>query len=47
MSDEEVEEWLRLTRDGGVLDESEVNPLIDDAEEIKRILTSIVKSSRD
>ena len=37
--------WLRLTRDGKVLPESEVNPLIDDIEEIKRILTSIVKSS--
>jgi four helix bundle protein len=37
--------WLRLTRDGKVLSESEVASLINDIEEIKRILTSIVKSS--
>ena len=37
--------WLRLTRDGHVLPEKEVAPLIDNIEEIKRILTSIVKSS--
>ena len=37
--------WLRLTRDGKVLAESEVAPLIDDIMEIKKILTSIVKSS--
>ena len=37
--------WLRLTQDGKVLSESEVNPLIDDIMEIKRILTSIMKSS--
>lgn len=37
--------WLRLTRDGRVLPESEVNPLIDDTDQIKRILTSIVKST--
>ena len=37
--------WLRLTRDGKVLSENEVDPLIKDIEEIKRILTSIVKSS--
>ena len=39
--------WLRLTRDGDVLEEDKVNPLIDDIEELKRILTSIVKSSSD
>jgi four helix bundle protein len=37
--------WLRLTRDGKVLPVAQVAPLIDDAEEIIRILTSIVKSS--
>lgn len=37
--------WLRLTRDGEVLSESELQPLIDDIVEIKKILTSIVKSS--
>lgn len=39
--------WLRLTRDGKVLAGGEVEPLIDDIMEIKRILTSIVKSSSD
>ena len=37
--------WLRLTKDGKVLPESDVIPLIDDIIEIKKILTSIVKSS--
>ena len=39
--------WLRLTRDGKVIAESEVTLLIDDIMEIKKILTSIVKSSSD
>jgi four helix bundle protein len=37
--------WLRLTRDGKVLGESDLATLIDDVETLKRILTSIVKSS--
>ena len=37
--------WLRLTRDGNVLPKAQVAPLIDDSEELIRILTSIVKSS--
>lgn len=37
--------WLRLTRDGNVLPANQINPMIDDIESIKRILTSIVKSS--
>lgn len=37
--------WLRLTRDGNVLPAAQIAPLIDDIEEIKRLLTSIVKSS--
>ena len=37
--------WLRLTRDGKVLPEVKINPLIQDIEAIKRIHTSIVKSS--
>jgi len=37
--------WLRLTRDGKVLDSVTVTPLIDEIEAIKRILTSIVKSA--
>jgi four helix bundle protein len=41
----ETHYWLRLTRDGKVLDSRDVNPLIDEIETIKRILTSIVKSA--
>jgi four helix bundle protein len=41
----ETHYWLRLTRDGNVLDRSSFSPLIDEIETIKRILTSIVKSS--
>ena len=41
----ETHYWLRLTRDGQVLDRDRVKPLIDEIEAIKRILTSIVKSS--
>ena len=37
--------WLRLTRDGQVLPESQIAPLIDDVQVIIRLLTSIVKSS--
>jgi four helix bundle protein len=37
--------WLRLTCDGNVVDSATVRPLIDEIEAIKRILTSIVKSS--
>ena len=37
--------WLRLTRDGKVLPLAQVAPLIEDADEIIRLLTSIVKSS--
>jgi four helix bundle protein len=41
----ETHYWLRLTRDGQVLDRDRLKPLIDEIETIKRILTSIVKSS--
>jgi four helix bundle protein len=41
----ETHYWLRLTRDGKLLDPAMVSPLIDEIEAIKRILTSIVKSS--
>jgi four helix bundle protein len=37
--------WLRLTRDGNILSTEQVQPHIDEIETIKRILTSIVKSS--
>ena len=37
--------WLRLTRDGSVLSGDQVNPLIEEIESIKRLLTAIVKSS--
>jgi four helix bundle protein len=41
----ETHYWLRLTRDGRILEAELVNPLINEIEAIKRILTSIVKSS--
>ena len=41
----EAHYWLRLTCDGYVIEKSLVVPLIDEIEAIKRILTSIVKSS--
>ena len=37
--------WLRLTRDSDVLDAKVVAPLLDGLSEIKKLLTSIVKSS--
>ena len=43
----ETHYWLRLTRDGNVIDATMVTPLIDEIESIKRILTSIVKTSID
>ena len=43
----EVHYWLRLTRDGKVLPAKLLEPLIDEIENIKRILTSIVKSAKE
>ena len=43
----ETHYWLRLTRDGELLDGNEVASLLEDIESIKRILTSIVKSAGD
>ena len=37
--------WLRLTRDGNILSDDHVSPLIEEIETIKRLLTAIVKSS--
>lgn len=37
--------WLRLTRDGKILPEERISPLIEEIESIKRILTSIVKTA--
>lgn len=37
--------WLRLTLEGRIIPESELASLIENIESIKRILTSIVKSS--
>lgn len=39
--------WLRLTRDGQVLPVNETTPILDEIESIKRLLTSIVKSSSE
>ncbi|MEI6656443.1 MAG: four helix bundle protein [Verrucomicrobiota bacterium] len=41
----ETHYWLRLTRDGNILDAVAVIPLITEIGAIKRILTSIVKSA--
>lgn len=41
----ETHYWLRLTRDGKVLDPERVAPIIVEIEAIKRLLASIVKSS--
>lgn len=41
----ETHYWLRLIRDGNILPEAEISPLVQDIESIKRILTSIVKSA--
>ena len=38
----ETHYWLRLTRDGQILEADQVNPLIDLIEALRRILTSIV-----
>ena len=43
----EAHYWLRLTRDGNVLPAERITPLIDEIETIKRILTSIVKSTME
>jgi four helix bundle protein len=43
----ETHYWLRLTQDGEVIDVERVAPLICEIEAIKKILTSIVKSSGD
>ena len=41
----ETHYWLSLSRYGHVIEETKVSPLIEEIEAIKRILTSIVKSS--
>ena len=41
----ETSYWLRLTCDAKILDADQVKPLLDEIESIKRILTSIVKST--
>lgn len=41
----ETNYWLRLLRDSGTIDETEVKALLNEAEVIINILTSIVKTS--
>lgn len=41
----EANYWLRLLRDSGTIDESEVKPLLLESEIIISIITSIVKTS--
>ena len=42
----ETNYWLRLFRDSGLVEASQVSGLIDESREIIRILTSIVKTSQ-
>ena len=42
---QETPHWFRLTRDGGILPTEDVTPLLAESDSIRRILTSIVKSS--
>ena len=42
----EAHYWLRLTRDSKITANTDVNSLINDSEEIRKILTSIVKTSQ-
>ncbi len=42
----ETDYWLRLIRDSDILSEKEIEPLIQEAQELIRILTAIVKSSQ-
>lgn len=42
----ETHYWLRLVRDSKIAAERQIAPLLDDAEEILRILSAIVKTSR-
>lgn len=39
--------WLRLLRDSGYVSEQEVWPLLEESDALVRILTSIVKSTRE
>ncbi len=39
--------WLRVIRKSGLIKEEQINPLIRDASEIKRILVSIVKTTQE
>ena len=41
----EVYYWLRLTRDAKVLHADTINPILQEADSIRRILISIVKST--
>jgi four helix bundle protein len=45
-SNRECHYWLRLLRDGSVLPRDAVDPLIHDCDELARMLTSIVKTTR-
>lgn len=42
----EVHYWLRLLRDSGILPSDSINPVLEKAEELLRILTAIVKTTQ-
>jgi four helix bundle protein len=39
--------WLRLARDGGIIDEKHASSLLQQVESIQKILTSIVKTTSE
>ncbi len=43
----ETHYWLRLLRDSNTVEPEEIDPLIQDVEELIRILTAIVKTSQE
>jgi four helix bundle protein len=43
----ETQYWLRLIRDSNMIPQQKVEPLIQEAEEIKKILSAIVKTSKE
>jgi four helix bundle protein len=38
--------WIRLIRDTNIVNNSEIDKLLDESEEIRKILTSIIKTSQ-
>ena len=43
----ETRYWMHLTKDTDILNISKIDKLLDDSEEIRKILTSIIKTSQE